>query len=98
METELEEIKVSKWRTASGILLYSVAAGVLLAIFSMIPNMIRFVFSLLALYLVIRFFRKVESWKSRTVFIVLALFFYFLAAIVVAMVRFVNSGEIPAAP
>ena len=67
------------------LLLYSVACGILLSLYINIQDLIKFAFSLGALYLGIRFFRSNESLGMRIGLIitslVLALFFSLVYAL-----------------
>lgn len=82
----------SKWKTALWVILYSVAIGALLTAFSFTPGFIKYVFSLLALYLIIRFFRKFETWLARICCIVLAVLMYLFGMILTAMIMYIRSG------
>lgn len=83
-------------RTSFWVILYSFLAGVSLALFANIPDLIKYVFSLLALYIGIRFFRRFETVSLRVAFIVLAIVFYFLAALCYAMYVYIKDNPIPA--
>lgn len=80
-------------RLKSGFLifLYGMACGLLLAIFPLVESPIRFVFSLLALVLGVYSFRRFESVRSRIVFIVLAIFFFFLFSVVFTIISYMQS-------
>lgn len=78
----MEEYDNSKWKTVLWIALYSIVIGTLLSVFVQIESMIRYVFSLLALYLIVRFFKRFETWGPRIAFIVCSLVVFFLAAII----------------
>lgn len=86
----------SKWKTALWILLYSVAVGALLTAFSYTPSILKYVFSLLALYLIIRFFRRFETWPVRILFIVQSVIMYLFGAVIVAMIIYMQSGGVTA--
>ncbi|QGG56767.1 hypothetical protein [Paenibacillus sp. B01] len=76
---------------------YGLVGGALLAMFVLIPSVIRFVFSLIALWLGVRFFRSHESLGRRIGFIVAALAFFFLFVLFITMVMFIREG-MPTAP
>ncbi len=63
------------------VLLYSFLAGFSLSIFAQMDAVVRYIFSLLALYIGIRFFRRFETIGMRVLFVVLAIVFYFVSAI-----------------
>ncbi|MFD1952750.1 hypothetical protein ACFSL6_00780 [Paenibacillus thailandensis] len=86
----------SKWKTALWIFLYSVAVGALLAAFSYTPGIVKYVFSLLALYLIIRFFRQYETWPVRILFIAQSIIMYLLGAVITAMIIYYQSEGVPA--
>ncbi|MHA7963638.1 hypothetical protein ACX93W_05775 [Paenibacillus sp. CAU 1782] len=69
---------------------YSLLAGLFLALFAQMDHFIKYLFSLLALLMGILYFRKVETTVPRVLFIVLALIFYFVAAIIFAAVAFIR--------
>ncbi|XEC96983.1 hypothetical protein AB6A23_10845 [Paenibacillus tarimensis] len=88
---ELEELnEPSRFRTAMGVLFYSLACGLLLSIFSFVPGLFRYAFSLGALLLGIRFFRNYEKLSLRVIFIVLSIVFYFITAVIVSIVLFMQ--------
>jgi hypothetical protein len=60
------------------VVLYSLAGGILLTLYSQIPDMLRYVFSLLALLLGIRFFRRFESKGPRIAFVLMLIFYYLI--------------------
>jgi hypothetical protein len=86
-----EKIKTTLW-----LLGYALAAGLLLALFSMLASIVKYVFSLLALYVGIRFFRRFDSIGFRIGFFALAIVFYFLIVIITQAVIFLQSNS-PAA-
>lgn len=75
--------------TVFWVLLYALLAGGSLALFSLIPSFIKYIFSLLAVYIGIRFFRRFETIGLRITFIVLGLVMYFLIIIIITAVQFV---------
>ncbi|MUT66833.1 hypothetical protein GOM71_12930 [Paenibacillus sp. NEAU-GSW1] len=60
------------------VILYAAASGVLLGLFSILTAVVKFIFSLLALFLVLRFFKRYERWGARGAFIATALVFFFI--------------------
>ncbi|MGN7453946.1 hypothetical protein ACTHPH_03895 [Paenibacillus pasadenensis] len=76
---------------------YALLGGALLAMFVLVQSMLRFVFSLIALWLGVRFFRSHESLWRRIGFVVSALVFFFLIVLFVTMVMFIRDG-MPTAP
>ncbi|MHA6484585.1 hypothetical protein ACX1C1_22075 [Paenibacillus sp. strain BS8-2] len=83
-------------RTSFWVILYAVLAGISLALFAHIGDFIKYVFSLLAIYIGIRFFRRFETIGLRVTFIVLAIVFYFLAAICFAVYTYIQDNPLPA--
>lgn len=76
--------------TALWVLFYAALAGASLALFSLIPSMIKYIFSLLAIYIGIRFFRRFETIGLRITFIVLAIILYFLFVIIATMIQYIK--------
>ncbi len=79
-------------KTILRVFLYSLLAGLFLAVFSQLDHFIKYLFSLLALLMGILFFRKVETTGLRILFVVLALIFYFAAAIIFTAVLFIRDN------
>lgn len=71
---------------------YTFLAGLMLTVFSSVTEIYRYLFSLLALYIGIRFFRRFESLGLRITFFVMSIFFYLLIAVVVAAVIFIRNN------
>ncbi|MFF2093612.1 hypothetical protein [Paenibacillus sp. NPDC058174] len=84
MDLDLDEYEEPRWKTVLWILLYSLVCGLLLMAFSLIASIVKFVFSLAALFLIIRFFKRYERWGARGAFIALTVVFYFLSAVIAA--------------
>jgi uncharacterized membrane protein YozB (DUF420 family) len=80
--------------TALRILGYSFACAVLLALFSQFTDIIKYVFSLLALFLGIRFFRNYEALKHRVAFIAIAIVLYFIVNVVYVVLAFENGWPV----
>lgn len=87
-----ERVKTTLWLIG-----YTFLAGLLLAIFSMLTEIYKYVFSLLALYIGIRFFRRFESLGLRIAFFALAIFFYLVIAVLVQAVIYLGDNPPPAA-
>lgn len=68
------------------LLLYSAGCGVFLFVFSVIHSMANLVFSLLAVLIAVHFFKRVSALRSRIVFVVLALLFFFISVFVYAVI------------
>lgn len=83
-------------RTSLWVILYAFMAGVSLSLFAQIGDFIKYVFSLLAIYIGIRFFRRFDTIGLRITFIGLAIVFYFLAAICFAMYTYIQENPLPA--
>ncbi|MZQ81669.1 hypothetical protein GQF01_05920 [Paenibacillus sp. 5J-6] len=65
--------------------LYSLVCAVLLACFSNIHDFTKYIFSLGALYLGMRFFRRFEGLGFRIWFIVIAVILYFMFNLIYAL-------------
>ncbi len=70
------------------IALYATAAGLCLAFFTNITDFFRYAFSLLALFIGIRFFKNYDRLAYRIIFIVFAIIFFLLFTVVYAMFIF----------
>jgi lipopolysaccharide export LptBFGC system permease protein LptF len=79
----------------AAVILYGISSGTLLTLFSIIPGLNKYIFSLAALYLGFRFFRNYESLKARISFVVLSLLFFFLSIIVYVAVAVAKGWNIP---
>ncbi|MFC6331252.1 hypothetical protein ACFP56_01340 [Paenibacillus septentrionalis] len=75
--------------TVFWVLLYAVMAGGSLALFSLITAFVKYLFSLLAIYIGIRFFRRYETIGLRITFIALAIVMYFLIVVIIASIQFI---------
>lgn len=82
-------------KTTFWLLLYSFGAGLMLACFSMISDFYRYLFSLLALYIGIRFFRRFETLGMRITFFVVSIVFYLFIAVVSAAVIYIRDNPMP---
>ncbi|MDQ0899966.1 MULTISPECIES: hypothetical protein [unclassified Paenibacillus] len=67
------------------LLMYSLLCAVLLTCFSNIHGISKYVFSLGALYLGMRFFRKFEQVGFRIWFVVISVLFYFIFSLIYAL-------------
>ncbi|OBZ16801.1 MULTISPECIES: hypothetical protein [Bacillales] len=85
-----EKLKTTFWLIG-----YTFLAGLMLALFSMLTEVYRYLFSLLALYIGIRFFRRFETVGLRIAFFVLAIVFYLLIAVVAAAFVFLRDHQAP---
>jgi hypothetical protein len=83
-----ETIKTSFW-----VMLYSVLAGICLALFMQIPGFEKYLFSLLSIYIAIRYFRRFETVGKRVLFVVLALFFSFFMVFCMTAYRYAKNPE-----
>jgi hypothetical protein len=80
--------------TALRIFGYSFACAVLLALFSQFTDIIKYVFSLFALFLGIRFFRNYETLKQRIAFFAIAIVLYFVVNVVYVVLAFANGWPV----
>ncbi|CAM4252345.1 hypothetical protein [Paenibacillus tarimensis] len=86
----MEPLEDNKWKNLFWMLGYSTVIGLLLAVFSFIPGLIRFVFSLGALLLGIRFFGKYDSIGLRIGMIVLSVVFIVLFIMIGVIIMYAN--------
>lgn len=82
-----DSIKTTLW-----VLAYSVATAATLFMFTQIEAFHKYLSSLLAIYIGLRFFRKFERIGLRITFIALAIVFYFIAAVIYALYVFVKEN------
>lgn len=80
-------VKTSFW-----VLLFALSAGICLALFTQIEDFVKYLFSLLALFIGFRFFRRFETIGMRVLFIALALFFCFLTILCFAVYQFAQQN------
>ncbi|TBL78341.1 hypothetical protein [Paenibacillus thalictri] len=78
-----------------GIIAFSVACALLLTLFSHIQDMMKYIFSLGALYAGIQFFRRYDTKGARIVFVILSIVLYFVFTLIYAFYMFAKTGEIP---
>lgn len=76
-----------KFKTTLWVILYALMAGGSLAIFSTLTEFIKYIFSLLAIYIGIRFFRRFETIGLRISFVVLSIVMYFVVVIIIVIIR-----------
>lgn len=80
-------------RTTLWVILYAVMAGGTLAIFSSIDSFIKYIFSLLTIYIGIRFFRRFETIGLRITFVLLAIFMYFFGVVIFVVYQSLTNPE-----
>ena len=83
----------SRFRTGMWIVLYSMVVGLLLVLFTSISIIMRYVFSLGAIFIGIRFFSKFEKLSHRLWFIGLSILF-FIFFTVLSVIFLIMSGRI----
>lgn len=71
---------------------YAFLAGLSLALFSSLDSMIKYIFSLLTVYIGIRYFRRSETTGMRIFFVVLAVILYFLITIIMATIVYIMNN------
>lgn len=78
------------------VVLYSLACGVLLSLFSVFTNLgfIRYVFSLVVLLLGIRFFKQYETLGARIAFVVLSIVLYLLTVMIIVAYLYMTGVEL----
>lgn len=80
---------------AAALLAYGAACALLLAAFSMIQDFLRYLFSLGAFLLGLRFFGQYETWGMRLGLIGLTLVFYFLFVFLYTVIAYARGWYIP---
>jgi hypothetical protein len=80
------------------VVLYSLACGLCLAAFTMIPDFIKYLFSLGAFLLGLRFFGTYETWPMRLSLIGLSIVFFFLYIFVYTIFAAANGWYLPQLP
>jgi hypothetical protein len=85
-----------RWRVALAVILYGLACGILLSIFSVFTGLgiVRYAFSLGVLLLGIRFFKNYETISSRIIFVVLSIVFYFLTVLIIIVYTYAAGIEL----
>lgn len=79
----------------AAVFLYALLCGLLLAAFSFIQDFSKYIFSLVALFTGIKFFRTYESVKVRVAFVILSVVLFFLTVIIFVAVAFAKGWVIP---
>lgn len=82
-----ERVKTTFWLIA-----YTFAAGLLIALFTVIEDFYRYLFSLLALYIGIRFFRRFETLGYRITFFVLSIVFFLIFSVFYSMFIYIRDN------
>lgn len=82
-----ESVKTTFW-----VLLYAVLTGISLSLFTQIEGFIKYVFSLLALYIGIRFFRRYETLGLRALYISLSIVLFLLSAVIIAIIVYIQQN------
>jgi hypothetical protein len=77
------------------ILGYSLVCAILLTLFSQIQDLLKYLFSLGALYVGIQFFKRHEERGMRIFFVISTIVLYFLIAVIYAMYLAVTTGQLP---
>ncbi|SFL47576.1 hypothetical protein SAMN03159341_106248 [Paenibacillus sp. 1_12] len=78
------------------VVVYSLLCAILLSLFSQIQDLLKYLFSLGALYLGIQFFKKHDERWMRITFVILTIILYFLIAVGYAFYRYIQYGDVPA--
>lgn len=82
----------SRLATVLWVVFYALLAGGSLVLYTLIASFIKYVFSLVTLYIGIRFFRKFETIGVRIVFFILAIIFYFIILLGYNLYDYINSN------
>ncbi|MCR2804924.1 hypothetical protein [Paenibacillus soyae] len=83
-----------KVANAFWVMLYSFLAGLSLSLFTQITGFTKYIFSLLAIYIAIRFFRRFETVGKRVLFVVLSLIFCFIGILSITAYLFMRNPEL----
>jgi hypothetical protein len=83
-----------KLANALWVMFYSFLAGISLSLFTQIAGFTKYIFSLLAIYIAIRFFRRFETAGKRVLFVVLSVFFCFIAILSITAYLFARNPEL----
>ncbi|MCS7459463.1 hypothetical protein N0M98_04860 [Paenibacillus doosanensis] len=76
---------------------YSIVCALLLALFSHIEDLFKYIFSLGALFTGIQFFKRHEGRGMRIAFVVTTIVLYFLFAVIYAFYLAMKTVQLPAA-
>lgn len=90
------ELEDSVWKKIGWVAFYAITAGILLGLFTAITSPIKYVCSLVALYIAIKCFKRFSTWGPRISFIVSAIIVYFATALVIAIVVYMRDNPMPA--
>lgn len=77
---------------------WALLTGALLFVFTIIPGLWRYIFSLGAFFIGVRVFGMYESWKARMSYILASLVFFFLILLIYVIAAFVNEWPLPLPP
>ncbi|URN93284.1 MAG: hypothetical protein NAG76_15790 [Candidatus Pristimantibacillus lignocellulolyticus] len=81
-------------KTFFWVILYAMMAGGTLVVFTSLNSFVKYLFSLLTVYIGIRFFRRFETIGLRITFVLLSIFMYFLGVIIYTMILVYNNPEL----
>ncbi|REK76399.1 hypothetical protein [Paenibacillus paeoniae] len=79
-------------KTSLIVMFHALLAGICMAIFTQIDGFVKFLFSLLALYIGIRYFRRFETVGMRVLFFALTLVFCFITILSIVVYRFAQEN------
>ena len=74
---------------------WGLLTGALLFIFTIIPGLWRFIFSLGAFYIGVRVFGFYETWQARVGYILATIVFFFVVLVIYVVIAFVNEWPLP---
>jgi heme O synthase-like polyprenyltransferase len=77
---------------------YSLLCAGLLTLFSQIQDLLKYLFSLGALYVGVQFFKRHEERGMRITFVISTIVLYFLFAVAYAIYLTIQSGQLPPNP
>jgi len=80
-------------KTFFWVILYAIMAGGALSIFTTISSFIKYLFSLLAVYIGVRFFRRFETIGLRITFIVLSIIMFFIGVLITVVYQSLTNPD-----
>ncbi|MCR8656123.1 hypothetical protein [Paenibacillus endoradicis] len=80
-------------KTFVWVILYAMMAGGTLSLFTTISSFIKYLFSLLAVYIGVRFFRRFETIGLRITFIVLAIIMFFIGVFITVVYQSLTNPD-----
>lgn len=79
------------------VLLYSLICGALLAVYTQIQGMLKYIFSIGAIIVGVRFFKNYESLAMRISMILMSIVMFFVVVLIIAIILFARNPQAPVA-